>query len=310
MRVLLGGEHGVRTVRRGLGGGEIEIGQTLLRILGDIHQDRTGAAGLGDQEGLAKHRGDILRAGDDVVVLGDGQGDAGDVDFLEGIGAEQLGGDLAGDADHGNRVHHGRGDAGDEIGGAGAGGGDGDADFAGGAGVSVGGMGRALLVAHQDVADRVFAQSVVDGQDGAAGIAKHFANTLAFEGGPDDLSAGEARGLAGGGCRYFAHCGSSILHVAAAKAVSRVQARCCVQLWPRSLGNGALSELANDSLEKRKDAAAASILCCFIPQPSAHLFDDRFNARLLPRAWAGRRLTLRLTLRITRRSAHASRFCS
>jgi hypothetical protein len=27
----------------------------------------------------------------------------------------------------------------------------------------------------------------------------------------------------------------------------------------------ALSELANDSLEKEKDAAAASILCCFIP---------------------------------------------
>jgi hypothetical protein len=34
-------------------------------------------------------------------VLGDGQRDAGDVDFLEGVGAEHLGGDLAGDGDHG-----------------------------------------------------------------------------------------------------------------------------------------------------------------------------------------------------------------
>ena len=107
----------------------------------------------------------------------------------------------------GHRVHHGRGDAGDQVGGAGAGGGNGDADFAGGARISVGRMGGALLVADQDVADRVFAQSVVDGQDRSTGIAEYFANALAFEGGPDDLSAGEARGLAGGGCRYFAHYG-------------------------------------------------------------------------------------------------------
>jgi len=43
--ILLGGEHGMWTVRLGLGSGEIEIRHALLRILGDIHQDRTGAAG-------------------------------------------------------------------------------------------------------------------------------------------------------------------------------------------------------------------------------------------------------------------------
>ncbi len=147
-------------------------------------------------------------------MLGDGQGNARDIDFLEGIGAEELGGDLAGDADHGNGVHHGGGDAGDEVGGAGAGGSDGDADFAGGAGVSVSHMGGSLLVADQDVVDRIFAQSVVDGQDGATGIAEHMANALAFEGGPDDLSAGEARCGAGGGCRFFAHYeGSSLVQL-------------------------------------------------------------------------------------------------
>ncbi len=139
-------------------------------------------------------------SGDDVVVLGDGQGDAGDVNLLEGIGAEQLGRNLAGDADQGHGVHHGGGNAGDKIGGGGAGGGDDDADLAGGARVAVGGMCRALFMADQDVADGIFAQSVVDGQDGAAGIAEHVTNALSFKGGPDDLSAGEARGVAGCGC--------------------------------------------------------------------------------------------------------------
>ena len=71
---------------------------------------------------------DVFGARDEEVVLGDRQGDAGDVDLLEGVGAEDLGGDLAGDADDGDGVEHGRGDAGDEVGRAGAGGGHADAD--------------------------------------------------------------------------------------------------------------------------------------------------------------------------------------
>src|SRR5450631_1113331 len=66
-------------------------------------------------------------------------------------------------------------------------------------------MGRALLMANQDVPDRVFAQRVVDRQNGAAGIAEHFTNALPFQCCPDDLSAGEARRVAGGGFRCFAH---------------------------------------------------------------------------------------------------------
>jgi len=48
-----------------------------------------------------------------------GQGDAGDVDLLEGVGAEDLAADLAGDRHNGNAIEHGGGDAGDEVGGAG-----------------------------------------------------------------------------------------------------------------------------------------------------------------------------------------------
>ena len=97
-------------------------------------------------------------------MLGDGQGDAGDVDFLEGVRAEDFAGDLAGDADHGDGVEHGGGDAGDEIGGSGAGGGDGYADFARGTGVAVGHVRGALLVADEDVADGELAQGVVGGR--------------------------------------------------------------------------------------------------------------------------------------------------
>ena len=80
--------------------------------------------------------------------------------------------DVAGDADDGNGVEHGGGDAGDEIGGAGAAGGDGHADLARGARVAVGHVRCALLVADQDVMDGKLAQRVVDGQDGSAGIAE------------------------------------------------------------------------------------------------------------------------------------------
>ena len=163
----------------------------LLGVLGDVDEDGAGAAGAGDLEGLADGGGDVFGAGDEEVVLGDGEGDAGDVDFLEGVAAEDLGGDLAGDGDHGDAVEHGRGEAGDEVGGAGAGGGHADADAADGAGVAVGHVGGALLVADEDVVDGgELAQGVVDGEDGAAGVAEDGGGAFAGEGGPEDFGAG------------------------------------------------------------------------------------------------------------------------
>ncbi len=112
--------------------------------------------------------------------------------LLEGVGAEDFGGDLAGDGDDGDAVEHGGGEAGDEVGGAGAGGGHADADAAAGAGVAVGHVGGALLVADEDVVDGgEFAEGVVDGEDGAAGVAEDGGGAFAGEGGPEDLGAGE-----------------------------------------------------------------------------------------------------------------------
>ena len=111
----------------GASGVEVEEGGGLLGVLGDVDEDRAGAAGAGDLKRFADGWGDVFGAGDEEVVLGDGQGDAGDVDLLEGVAAEDFRGDLAGDGDDGDAVEHGCGEAGDEVGGAGAGGGHADA---------------------------------------------------------------------------------------------------------------------------------------------------------------------------------------
>ena len=187
----LGAQHGVRAMRGWRGGGEVEGRGGLLRVFRYIDEHRAGTAGGGDLEGGADGGRDVFHARDEEVVLGDGQGDAGDVDLLEGVGAEDLGGDLAGDADDGDGVQHGGGDAGDEVGGPGAAGGDGDADAAGCARVSVGHVGRALLVADQDVVDGKLAQRIVGGKDGPAGIAEDGGYALAGEGCPDDFRSGE-----------------------------------------------------------------------------------------------------------------------
>src|SRR5258705_2104790 len=99
-------QHRVRAVGRGGGGFEVEGGGGLLRVLRYIHKYWTWTPGLCDLEGFAKGGGDVFGAGDEVVVLGDRQGDAGDVDLLEGVGAEDFAAYLAGDRHNGNGVEH------------------------------------------------------------------------------------------------------------------------------------------------------------------------------------------------------------
>ena len=125
-----GAEHRVGAVGAGLRHVEVEDGGGLLGVLGDVDEDGAGAAGAGDLKGFADGGGDVFGARDEEVVLGDGQGDAGDVDLLKRIGAEDLGGDLAGDGDHRDAVEHGRRKAGDEVRRSRAGGGHADADAA------------------------------------------------------------------------------------------------------------------------------------------------------------------------------------
>ena len=106
-----------------------------------------------------------------VVVLGDGDGDAGDVRLLEAVAPDEGANHGPRYTDQGHGVHPGVGDAGDDVGRAGAGGSEAHPYLARYAGVGVGGVGRALLVLHQVVAYLrvVLGNRIVEGQVGPAG---------------------------------------------------------------------------------------------------------------------------------------------
>ena len=161
----------------GRGGVPIKFGGGLLRVFGNVDKHGTGAAGVGDYESFADGAGDIFGARNDYVVLGDGHGDAGDVDFLKSVGAEKFAGNLAGDADDGRGIEHGGGDAGDHVGSAGAGGGHRNAYIAAGTRVAVGHVCGTLFVAYEDVVKFRFAKRVIDRQDCAAGITEQVVHT-------------------------------------------------------------------------------------------------------------------------------------
>ena len=193
----------MRTVGARLGGFKVEDRRRLLRIFCNIHQHRAGTAGTRNLEGLAQRPRKVLGLVDEEVVLRDRQRDAGDVDFLKCVRAQHLARHVAGDADDGDGVEHGGGDAGDEIGRAGAAGGNGHAHIARGARVAVGHVRGALLVAHQHVTDGKLAQRIVGGQNSAARIAEDVRNALAHQRGPQNLSARQARGRGEVSVRVF-----------------------------------------------------------------------------------------------------------
>ena len=181
--------RGRRTEASGDGGAGLHRHVVELldpHILGHIDQHRPGAAAGGDQEGLGHDTADVARVAHHPGVLHDRQGDAEDVGLLEGIGADGGTGHLTGDHHHRHRVHLGGGDAGHQVGGAGTGGAKADAHLTSGAGIGIGRVGAALLVAHQDVlqpaASLGLVQLVVDGQDRATRVAEDVAHAVAMQG--------------------------------------------------------------------------------------------------------------------------------
>ena len=125
-------------------------------------------------------------------MLGDGEGDTGDVDLLEGVGADLRAGHVPGDGHQGHGVQKGGGDARDQVGSPGAAGGDDHPGPPRGAGVAVGGVGRALLVGGEDVAELVpvLVQGVVDVDDLPAGVAEDHLAALLDKCSDNDVSAG------------------------------------------------------------------------------------------------------------------------
>ena len=105
------------------------------------------------------------------LCLATGRGYAGDVRFLKGIGADEVGGHLASKSDDGNGVHVGVGYAGHQVGGSRP-----DVvthtDLAGGPSVSFRGMDGSLFVPGKNIAYVRIIEGVEYGQDHASGDAE------------------------------------------------------------------------------------------------------------------------------------------
>ena len=173
-------------------GGEVHLlGGDVLQ---NIDQDGAGTAAAGDGESLSD---DVCQLGgvlDQIVALGNGQGDAGDVYLLEGVLADQALAHVDGDEHHGGRIHVGGSNASDQIGGARAGGGEAHAHLAGGAGVAVCRVRGALFMGRQNMTDllaiAVKLKLIVDVQNCAAGITKDGVNALFQQALHHDLGCG------------------------------------------------------------------------------------------------------------------------
>jgi hypothetical protein len=124
---------------------------------------------------------DLTRVGDQEAVLDGRHRDADRVRFLEAIGAQQLGADLAGEEDHRDRVHHRVHDRRDQVGRAGARGREGDADLAGRLRVALGRVARAGLVPDEDMMDVRIDEGVVGRKVGATRISEYDVHALRLQ---------------------------------------------------------------------------------------------------------------------------------
>ena len=162
-----------------------------LDVLGDVDDDRARPAGRRDIEGLVQDAGEVVHVLHQPIVLGAGPRDADRVAFLEGVVADQVRRHLAGDADERDGIHHRVGQRRHHVGGARPGGDQRDAGLAGGAGIALGGVPGALLVADEDVLDLLLLEDlVVDRKYRAARIAENVLHALIGQRSQDHFGAG------------------------------------------------------------------------------------------------------------------------
>ena len=144
-----------------------------LHIHGHIHQHRAGAAAGCNVKGLAQNTGNIPRLAHQIAVLYKAFRSAGDIGLLKHIAAHQSAVHLAGNAHQRNAVGIGRGNAGDQVGGARAAGADGHAHLAVQARKAAGHVRRVGLDAYQHRMNIGFEQAVEYRANGYAGVAEN-----------------------------------------------------------------------------------------------------------------------------------------
>jgi hypothetical protein len=161
-----------------------------LHVLGHVDEHRPGPTGAGQVQRLGHGGGQFAGLAHGEHRLDRGPGHGADVHLLKGSGAEQRPRHLAGDADHGHRVHGRVGEGGEHVGGSWSGGGEADRRPAGGPGHALGDEAGALLVAGEHVADGgAGGERVVQGQVGPSGDAGDHGDAVAFQLADDDFSA-------------------------------------------------------------------------------------------------------------------------
>ena len=187
-------------LRRRAPAGQVDLGRVrevdlgLLGVLGDVDEHGAGPAGAGDVEGVLDRLRQLAGIQDEPRMLDDRHRDAGGVGLLEGVGADQVRPDLAGDADERRRVHPRVGDRGHEIGRTGARGRQRDSDLAGGARVALGHVAGALLVAAEHVPyGRAPRDCVVGRQDRPTGDPEHDIDAFCLERAQDGVGAEHSR---------------------------------------------------------------------------------------------------------------------
>ena len=177
-------------------------------VLGQIDHHRARPPAARDVERLVHHARQDVAGFDQVVVLGARPGDPDRVGLLERVVADHVGRHLAGQADHRHAVHQGIGQAGDRVGRSRSRGHQDHAHLAGAPGVAFGRVHRPLLVADQDVTDRVLLEDrIVERQNRAPRIAEYHLDALLDQRPEHDLRAGHRACLGvrtgdGGGFRH------------------------------------------------------------------------------------------------------------
>ena len=136
----------------------------------DINQHRPRPPRPGKVKGLLDYSSQRTYIQNKIVVLGNRQGNTGGINFLEGVLTDKGPGYLTGYRHYRHRVQVGIGNAGYQIGGSWTGGSKTYTYLATGPGVAVGGMGRPLLVAHQNMAELgILGQGIIQRYDHSPG---------------------------------------------------------------------------------------------------------------------------------------------
>ena len=167
--------------------GIFEFAGLDLRILANIDQHRTRTPTAGNVERLADGSSDLICAGDEIVVFGDGQRDARHIGFLKRVTADEMRRHLPGDENHRNRVHHRSGDARHQIRRTGTGCRHRHTDLPRSARESIRHVRPTLLMPNQHMMDGIAQHGIIDRHIRTAGISKHHFHTLTHQTFPNNF---------------------------------------------------------------------------------------------------------------------------